>query len=263
MTTADKIIEMYKEGLSTYQICEKLKQDTSFKDKVYPNKISRILKKNGIKLRTKSEAQKQALASGEAIHPTEGRERTDAEKINISKGGKEHWDDMDEEERERRSIMSKQNWQKKSPEEIAKMQKKAAEAISRTSRQGSKLEREIAHSLVENGYDVDYHQKHLIGSEALEIDIYLPELNVAVEVDGISHFEPVWGEDKLRKQQRADREKNGLLLRNGKAVIRLKQRKKNLSLYDQEALKERLLEALKPLQKRLPPKAKRLIEIEL
>ena len=58
------VLKLYDENLSTYEIAEKY--DT------YPNKIRRILIKNGKKPRTKSEAQKAAIATGKSVHPTEG-----------------------------------------------------------------------------------------------------------------------------------------------------------------------------------------------
>jgi hypothetical protein len=42
------------------------------KHNTYENKIRRILLKNGVKLRDKSEAQKLALSSGRHSHPTKG-----------------------------------------------------------------------------------------------------------------------------------------------------------------------------------------------
>ena len=52
-----KIIQLYQEkNFSTHQLAEKF--DT------YPNKIRRILKKHGVQLRGKGEAQKIALEQG-------------------------------------------------------------------------------------------------------------------------------------------------------------------------------------------------------
>ena len=41
----------------------------------------------------------------------------------------------------------------------------------------------------------------------LEIDLYVTDLQTAIEVDGPSHFEPVWGEENLIKNQRSDKQK--------------------------------------------------------
>ena len=56
------VIKEYHDNKSTYEIAKNLN--------TYPKKIERILKKNGCKLRSKSEAQKSALKHGRATHPT-------------------------------------------------------------------------------------------------------------------------------------------------------------------------------------------------
>ena len=66
------VIKKYGENFSTYSIAKELE--------TYPKKIERILKKNGIKLRSKSEAQALAIKSGRAKHPTEGKERSEEQK---------------------------------------------------------------------------------------------------------------------------------------------------------------------------------------
>ena len=63
-----KVIQLYEEGRSTYQIAEHFN--------TYPNKIRRILTKNGVELKTRSQAQKNALKRGRATHPTSGKKRT-------------------------------------------------------------------------------------------------------------------------------------------------------------------------------------------
>ena len=70
-------IDLYEqEGKSTYEIAEEIG--------TYPNKIRRILKKHGISLKSRSEAQKNALEGGRAKHPTGGKKRTKSERIKIS-----------------------------------------------------------------------------------------------------------------------------------------------------------------------------------
>jgi hypothetical protein len=43
---------------------------------------------------------------------------------------------------------------------------------------------------------IDFNKKDTIGSE---LDIYIPSLNLAIEINGIFHYEPIYGVDKLRK----------------------------------------------------------------
>jgi very-short-patch-repair endonuclease len=58
-----------------------------------------------------------------------------------------------------------------------------------------------------------------------EVDIFLPEVGFAIEIDGVSHHQPVWGEEVLQKTQLADSKKNGELLNNGISVVRVRNEK--------------------------------------
>ena len=79
------ILELYQDKQwSTYEIAEKLK--------TYPNKIRRVLKKNGIELRTSKDAQQNALNKGRAKHPTAGTVRSEQTKRKISQSQGEVWD---------------------------------------------------------------------------------------------------------------------------------------------------------------------------
>jgi hypothetical protein len=48
---------------------------------------------------------------------------------------------------------------------------------------------------------IDFNQKTAINSE---LDIYIPSLNVAFELNGIFHYEPIYGVDKLQQIQEND-----------------------------------------------------------
>lgn len=49
-----------------------------------------------------------------------------------------------------------------------------------------------------------YNDKETIGSE---LDVYIPELKIAIEINGIVHYEPIYGEEKLIKTQNRDKQK--------------------------------------------------------
>lgn len=51
---------------------------------------------------------------------------------------------------------------------------------------------------------IDYNKKSGIQSE---LDIYIPSLNIAFELNGIFHYEPIYGVDKLTKTQVNDNNK--------------------------------------------------------
>jgi very-short-patch-repair endonuclease len=49
-----------------------------------------------------------------------------------------------------------------------------------------------------------FNDKTVIGSE---LDIYVPELKLAIEIQGIFHYQPIFGEDKFDSIKRNDAEK--------------------------------------------------------
>lgn len=57
--------------------------------------------------------------------------------------------------------------------------------------------------------DFAYLQVHISDrttlASGLELDVYLPEKEIAVEVNGITHYQPIYGEDKLERTQRNDK----------------------------------------------------------
>jgi very-short-patch-repair endonuclease len=254
MNKFDKsVIHMYnEEDMSTYEIAKLLK--------TYPNKIRRTLIKNGYELKDKSEAQKVALAEGRSSHPTQGKTRSMEEKIKISSGLVGYWDDMSDKEKEKRVAIAKKNWNNMSSEQKETMRSKGIAAIRIAAKEGSKLEKFMQERLQNAGFRVKMHEI-IIPAENLEIDLYIPSLKTIIEVDGPSHFLPIWGEDKLQKQVNADLRKSGALLSRGYAVIRVKSLGQE-SLSKKEELIKCVLENLKRIENKFPPRSKRFIEVE-
>lgn len=52
---------------------------------------------------------------------------------------------------------------------------------------------------------IDFNQKSAIGSE---LDIYIPSINIAIELNGIFHYEPIYGTNKLDQIQSNDKSKS-------------------------------------------------------
>jgi very-short-patch-repair endonuclease len=256
MNNEKEIVDMYtKQCKSTYQISKELN--------TYPNKIRRVLQKHGVELKDRSAAQKNALEQGVSKIPTQGQKRTEKDKIKISKSMKKRWDTMTEEEHKRRIDIAKERWYNLTESEKQLMSQAATKGIQRAGKEGSKLEKFIGYELSKEGFVVEPHKKNLIPNENLEIDIYLPELKSIVEIDGPSHFLPIWGEEKLHKQIKADENKTGLILSKGFVIIRVKYLSRTLCLSDQHKLKDELIRILTGFKDKLPQKSKRYIELEV
>ncbi len=59
---------------------------------------------------------------------------------------------------------------------------------------------------------LDFNKKDAINSE---LDIYIPSLKLAFELNGIFHYEPIYGQDKLNKIQNNDNRKLQACADNG------------------------------------------------
>jgi very-short-patch-repair endonuclease len=217
---------------SKAEIIDKLysKDNLSFKDiatqhNTYPNKVLRDAKRLGIPIKNKSEAQKNALKTGRHQHPTKGRERSDEEKHNIGSGVMKNWQNMSPDELRQKQAMYLELWNKKTEDEKANMLHKANIAVRHSSKVGSKLEHFILKFLVGSGIKTEFHKEQMLVNTKLQVDIFLPTMNIAIEIDGPSHFEPVWGEDILNKNIAYDKKKTGLLIGKGYKLIRIKQTK--------------------------------------
>lgn len=76
----------------------------------------------------------------------------------------------------------------------------------KTGHRRSKLEQSLEKHIKEAHPNllVLYNDKSIIGSE---LDFYFPDLKLAIELNGIFHYEPIYGEDKLTKIKDNDKQK--------------------------------------------------------
>ena len=249
----NKIVDMYKnENRSTYEIAKEF--DT------YPNKIRRILIKNGCEMKDKSTAQKNALKKGVASHPTKGKKRSDETKLKISESQAKVWDNLSNEERLQRSLIGKESWNKKTLEEKSVFLQKAGDAIRHAAKTGSKMEKFLLEALISEGFRVEFHKTQWLQNSELEIDLYVPDLKTVIEVDGPSHFEPVWGHENLARNQLSDMQKDGLVLRQGMIMVRVKQTKRLSQKVMRDTL-DSLLVLLNRIEKSYPPENERYFEL--
>lgn len=102
-------------------------------------------------------------------------------------------------------------------------------------------------ALLGNGYEAVHHGEFVIENEQMHIDILIPNMKVAIEVDGPSHSQPIWGDEKLAKTQLADKAKNGLLMKAGYKVLRIQHLAKQLSRHHKSTALERTLAFLQEI----------------
>ena len=197
--------------------------DIAKKYDTYPNKIRRDAKKFHIDIRNKSDAQKNALNTGKHKHPTKGKARTQDVKDKIGLGVYKTWKGMTEEEISKIKNNSRDRWNKMSDDKKSEIIKMANNAVRDSSKRGSKLEKFLLEKLIHDGYVISFHKEQILSNTKLQIDLFIPTLNIAIEVDGPSHFEPVWGEDSLKRNKGYDAKKTGLLAGKGISLIRIKQ----------------------------------------
>ena len=225
-------LDLYISGKSTYEIAKLY--DT------YPNKIRRMFKRNGVELKSKSEAQKNALKSGRTSHPTEGRVRTEEERLKISSGAVDAWGKMPDEERARRKEFAKKRWDSRSEDYIKDFRNKGREAILRARHEGTKFELFLASKLTDFGYEIIVHDRNLLGGY-LECDLNCPDIKTVIEVDGTHHRETIYGKEALEKVQKDDKTKDDLLMAMDYNVIRVHYDEQDSSLYRHHRLLERIL----------------------
>lgn len=248
------VVKKYQENNSTYSIAEELG--------TYPKKIERILKKNGLKLRSKSESQSLAIKSGRVEHPTMGKKRTKEEKLKISESIYKAWKNKPKKEKEDFCKEAKERWEKMSDIQKREMQEKAGRALRKTADEGSKAEKAIFKRLKDNGYEVVLHKKNLIQGN-FEIDLFIPGLSTIIEIDGPQHFLPIFGEERLQEIIKADTIKNGLLVSKGFCVLRIKYLCKNFSQKTERILWSLISKEIDKIENNFPEKDKRFIELEI
>ncbi len=229
----------------------------------YPNKVSRALKRHGIKLRDKGTAQAVALKQGRSSHPTKDKGHSEESRLKISESVAQSWENLSDEEFESMRESARRQWANMTEQEKDNLRKAAVPGIKRASVEGSKLEKYIRAELTKANYVIEYHRKGIIPNSNLELDIYLPEMATAIEIDGPSHFIPIWGQDALNKTIKSDNEKNGLLRHHGIMVLRVAQKRKTLSQKSMRDTWRAIETELKTISKKMPTKEKRFKEIEV
>ncbi|TFH25945.1 hypothetical protein E4G67_00060 [Candidatus Bathyarchaeota archaeon] len=242
--THDNLYNLYvNEGQSTGAIA-----------KLYPgtfaNTIRRALIRHGIITRNKSAAQKVFLEAND--HPMLGRERTEDERKKISEGIQNHWDGLTpEEDQRRREEMAERarlKWDWLSDEEKSGMISSMQKANREKAGLGSKNENTVANLLREEGYTVYQRTTEYSPRRAFEIDICIAAERLAIEWDGAAHYEPIYGDEALKKTIEKDGRKNRTLVDHGWQVIRCRDHSTAHSLAFCNRAVQTILTAIKNLK---------------
>lgn len=237
--TLEQMVSDYNEGLSIAEVAKKHNRS--------PSTIQRLFRKSGVKTRSLSEAQKIALASGRASNPTEGKGHTESSKILMSEKMAHHWAQKSEADRASFKEKAKQKWAKLTDEQKREMLRKAGQALRQASEHGSEIEQAVEKSLLSSGYNVAKHIKDFMNG-GYEIDLFVKELGVAIELDGPHHFSPIFGEQRLAKTMMFDMAKNGALIGMGITVLRVKCDFKNLTEKMKRDISAVIVETLKKIE---------------
>lgn len=223
----DKLSDGDKKSLikKLYSVEQKSFADIAKMYDTYSNKIRRDAIKFKIEIRNKSDAQKNALEQGKVSHPTKGKKRSLDVKNKIGESVLKSWEALSEKEMQLRKDKARNQWVSMSEEQKQNMLDMANQAVRQSSKTGSKLEKYLLNRLLSDGHRVDFHKEQVLSNTKLQIDLFLPTINTAIEVDGPSHFLPVWGSDALTKNKKYDNKKHGLIIGKGWKLIRIKQQK--------------------------------------
>lgn len=186
--------------------------------------LSRFMKKVGIQTRDKATAQKNYLKDNE--HQMAGRTHTEETKQKISQGLGEFWDSLSpeasEELRQRIGSGWKRKWESMSEAERHAMMSELSAKSRLSQGNGSRLERFIAEELRSRGFIVEERTTNYTIGKDMEVDLALPSQGIAIEVDGPTHFLPIYGEDHLAQQQERDGRKDQQIIDAGYSVLRIR-----------------------------------------
>lgn len=213
--------DSYEYLFEEYVVKKRSTKSIAEEHRTYPNTVRRCLKKLGFEIRDKSKAQKNYIEINGS--PMLGRERTNEEKDKISKGLQEFWTGLNVEEKDKirgnMAELAKRQWDALSDHSKKESIYRMHLASKSKMYLGSKNENLVASMLSEN-YKIAQRTTDYTPGNRFEIDIAIPDLAVAIEWDGATHFMPIYGEEHLQRVIDKDEVKDKVLMRAGWSVIR-------------------------------------------
>lgn len=190
---------------------------------IFPEQCRRLLKKHKIPIRDKSTASKTFYENG-GINPRKGHKCTPEEKEKTALAAKEYWNTAEGKKAKRRvSKASKKMWESVTDSKKQEIISNLHRACREASQEGSKSQKQIAKILREKyNYKVMSSVREIAGIGNLEVDIALPQHAIAIEVDGLTHYEDVFSDNRYERAQKHDAKKNNILTSYGWSVIRVR-----------------------------------------
>lgn len=100
----------------------------------------------------------------------------------------------------------------------------------------SKLEVYLQENL--KGYNFDFNNRKIC--DGLELDIYIDELKLGIEINGIVHYKPIYGKEKLDKIIKKDILKNKLSKEKNIILYTIKDESQRFSIQYGEVILEKI-----------------------
>jgi very-short-patch-repair endonuclease len=213
--TADFLLREYVEKKrSTSEIAQEVG--------CFPEQIRRALRRFNIPVRSRIQASHNFYDNG-GENARKGYQFSEKEKETASISAKEYWlSNASKEARAKIAEKSQAYWDTVSDDEKQAIIERLHRACREAAANGSKAQRMIEKILKDK-----YHYVTMLGVVQiagigdLEVDIALPGVGIAIEVDGITHFRDVYSDDRYERAMEADKRKNDILTRAGWSVVRI------------------------------------------
>jgi very-short-patch-repair endonuclease/predicted XRE-type DNA-binding protein len=220
MEQVRRLIEVEK--LSTYKVAEQVGCNQSHIVRMVA-KYNKQNPNNPIKKRNKSEAQKNYIKQA-GKHQRDGTTHDEITKDKISDKMREFYDSEEgEAAKDRIREFRQQEWAEKSEAEraaiLADLQQ--ANRAKMQAGEGSNFENFLAEQLSAHGFRVEQRTKAWTPGQKFHVDIAMPTEKIIIEVDGPTHWAPIYGDEELHKVEVKDARKDGVLNANGWNVLRV------------------------------------------
>lgn len=216
----------------------------------YPNVVYRALRHHGLPRKHRSTAQSDYLRKNPEKHPTAGKERTLDEKKRIGLSMHHYWKDISEDTFQARIDKSREMWYNIPEATRKRWLDKSHASLRESAKSGSKFEKYLLAALLANNFKVQPHKKFLFENSEMSVDAFLPLEGICVEVNGVSHYLPVWGEEALEKTIQRDLLKTQQLLAEGYSVVIIQNENGYHSTTVMEKVAHGLIKLIKEVVKR-------------